>query len=538
MITHPLRKLALLVAALILGVLPSLVQAQWQQNGSHLYHTNGNVGIDINSPARELHIFETQTGTTPFPATIEANTSGLRIEHHFRQTPFAAYTPYRWDLQVNKNGFSIYDREEDEFRLAIDNDGRVGIGLTAPTHRLEVDGNAHIATELGIGGPATNRELEVYGSGNVTRFLNVGDNNAGIWARLTADNSTHDPGGPEVALHAYGNNTGVASQSTIYVTTHGALQDNQGIYSFALGECIGKGEGSHAIGVFGEAAGADRNIGIHGRVGVAANCPKGGRSYAIWGYSATNANGNFAGYFDGNTFCTSGVWSASDRKLKREVRDLEGVTEQLMRLQPKSYQFRTEEFPSMNLPETKQYGFLAQELQAEFPEMTMEIQSPTVRNKDGIVEHASVEFTGVNYQALIPMLVQGFQEQQQLIESQAQEIEALKAQISGTTQQKQASNIFNETQTIGTKAVLGNNIPNPFEGITQIPLFIPDHIQQAQLIIFDMTGKQLQAQPISTRGHTSIQIDAESLAAGMYIYTLIADGREIDSKRMILNPSR
>lgn len=39
---------------------------------------------------------------------------------------------------------------------------------------------------------------------------------------------------------------------------------------------------------------------------------------------------------------------------------------------------------------------------------------------------------------------------------------------------------------------------------------------------------------ISERGSISCALDASALQPGMYIYALIADGTEIDSKRMIL----
>lgn len=40
--------------------------------------------------------------------------------------------------------------------------------------------------------------------------------------------------------------------------------------------------------------------------------------------------------------------------------------------------------------------------------------------------------------------------------------------------------------------------------------------------------------PVETRNEGSISISAEQLQAGMYIYSLIIDGKLIDSKRMVL----
>ena len=46
--------------------------------------------------------------------------------------------------------------------------------------------------------------------------------------------------------------------------------------------------------------------------------------------------------------------------------------------------------------------------------------------------------------------------------------------------------------------------------------------------------KQLKNIPIIDRGNGSVLIQGSELLAGMYIYTLIADGKEVDTKRMIL----
>ena len=54
------------------------------------------------------------------------------------------------------------------------------------------------------------------------------------------------------------------------------------------------------------------------------------------------------------------------------------------------------------------------------------------------------------------------------------------------------------------------------------------------MIIYDMSGKQIKQININERGKTSVNITSEGLAAGMYLYSLIADGKVISTKRMIL----
>ena len=46
--------------------------------------------------------------------------------------------------------------------------------------------------------------------------------------------------------------------------------------------------------------------------------------------------------------------------------------------------------------------------------------------------------------------------------------------------------------------------------------------------------KQINEMNISERGKVSLTIEGYSLEAGIYLYSLIADGQVIDTKRMIL----
>jgi len=49
-----------------------------------------------------------------------------------------------------------------------------------------------------------------------------------------------------------------------------------------------------------------------------------------------------------------------------------------------------------------------------------------------------------------------------------------------------------------------------------------------------MNGTQLKSIELHPKGNGSITINGGEFNAGMYIYTLIADGQVIDTKQMIL----
>ncbi len=54
------------------------------------------------------------------------------------------------------------------------------------------------------------------------------------------------------------------------------------------------------------------------------------------------------------------------------------------------------------------------------------------------------------------------------------------------------------------------------------------------LYIYDLQGKQIKAMIVAGRGVTSEIIYGNELQAGLYIYSLVTDGKLIGSKQMIL----
>ena len=81
---------------------------------------------------------------------------------------------------------------------------------------------------------------------------------------------------------------------------------------------------------------------------------------------------------------------------------------------------------------------------------------------------------------------------------------------------------------------LFQNTPNPFTQNTTIAMLIPDEVANATLYVYDMQGTQKKSIPVNSRGNTSVTISGGEFIAGMYMYTLIADGKAIDTKQMIL----
>ena len=54
------------------------------------------------------------------------------------------------------------------------------------------------------------------------------------------------------------------------------------------------------------------------------------------------------------------------------------------------------------------------------------------------------------------------------------------------------------------------------------------------LNIYDMSGAQLKSIPLIQKGNGELTISSGEFKSGMYMYSLIADGKVIDTKRLIL----
>ena len=61
-----------------------------------------------------------------------------------------------------------------------------------------------------------------------------------------------------------------------------------------------------------------------------------------------------------------------------------------------------------------------------------------------------------------------------------------------------------------------------------------DDINEAKIVVYDMSGTQLKSYQLHHNGEGSLIINGGEYKAGMYIYVLIANGKAIDSKQMIL----
>lgn len=115
----------------------------------------------------------------------------------------------------------------------------------------------------------------------------------------------------------------------------------------------------------------------------------------------TDSPGAYFLYVNGNAFA-NGTWGSSDARLKTNVHSLTHAVELIQRLRGVRYEWRGEAFPGRALDPGPQLGFLAQEVEAVFPEL---------------IKTDASGFKALAYDKLTAVLVEGLKEQQIQIEA-------------------------------------------------------------------------------------------------------------------------
>ena len=254
--------------------------------------------------------------------------------------------------------------------------------------------------------------------------------------------------------------------------------------------------------------------------------------YAILGiadgsYTGGSSFASNAAYFVGNVLYSGSLIPVSDQKFKKDINTEENIMPRLMKLQPKNYRFDVEKNKTMAFSTQLQHGLISQEVEKVFPELVVDAYAPgssSDKNEDG----KPVAYKGLNYMGLISMLLKGMQEQQV-------QIEELKSKLVTTTANTLVVNDKNSLPVeIQNRAfALSQNIPNPFSENTTISYTVPSTTGKVILAVFDLNGKMLLQYNLQ-QGKNTIVVKGNTLSAGMYLYSLIADGQEVLSKKMVL----
>jgi hypothetical protein len=150
-------------------------------------------------------------------------------------------------------------------------------------------------------------------------------------------------------------------------------------------------------------------------------------TYFSWGYGGTynffgdkvkiGGDGNvapaYALYVSGNAYAT-GTWTSSDMRFKKNITTITDPLERLLKIRGTEFEFRSNEFADFAFAQGTQLGFIAQELENVFPEL---------------VSTESDGYKSVNYNGMIPVLLEAVKEQHKIIDGVKAENNELKARL-------------------------------------------------------------------------------------------------------------
>ena len=237
---------------------------------------------------------------------------------------------------------------------------------------------------------------------------------------------------------------------------------------------------------------------------------------------------DYAGYFEGNVYST-GSYLPSDEALKTNIQDLSGSLERVMQMRPVSYDYLTDQLPSMNLPTGTQFGLLANELQEVRPDLVREAVQPPTLDADGAQVADALTFKAMRMEGIIPDLIGSIQ----ALQARLDQLEAQLATCcaSGGARSEEQNGTEDPTSGGNAASIEQERLlisPNPFIDHTTLTYFVVE-TGKVSLQVSDNAGR-----PISTlreeqamTGAFTYEWDTQHLAAGTYFVALVVDGNVV-----------
>ena len=234
-------------------------------------------------------------------------------------------------------------------------------------------------------------------------------------------------------------------------------------------------------------------------------------------------------------------WSnISDRRIKNNIRANVPGLAFINSLQPVTYNLNLNAID--NLTGAKKAEIFDEREKASREAREQQIQTGFIaQDVEKIAKNIGYEFSGVEVDEIgvyslryaefvVPLVkaVQELSEQNDLLKEQIgelkEEIDFLKVSPRSATSSDQITDM--------PRAILYQNAPNPFSNQTVIKYELPDNAS-AYIYVFNMQGTLVKQIPLQSQ-QQNVTINGSELTAGMYLYSLIVNGKEVDTKRMIL----
>jgi hypothetical protein len=415
---------------------------------SQIFDNGASVGIGNTSPQSKLHVTGDIRVETTGQAGVNIYGSTLSAVRLYSNNNFIGGL---WN-NPSVDADAIYiANSANEPTLVVDGTDNVGIGTFNPTAKLHVVGTTILfegvdpvfvvkgntgtsfagititnntgVVQSNIGWDATNNVIKITRNSSLAAIAINNNEQVGIGTETPTNAQLH-----VVSTLANGG----LFQTNFVSTTSGGVNgtntatgnsDGIGVRGVAITASEGYGIGGSFEGNYEGVRGTVSTTATFGAIGLQGSASgAGGIRYGVSG-TASGGTFNYGLYCVGNGSYT-GTWTqVSDRKFKTNIKDLNGALSRIMQVSAKTYDMRIDEFPSLNLAKGTQFGFVAQELETVFPELVENGAAPGVNKEDVI------NYKGVNYIGMVPVLTKAIQEQQVIIEDLKKQNENLSKRL-------------------------------------------------------------------------------------------------------------
>lgn len=198
---------------------------------------------------------------------------------------------------------------------------------------------------------------------------------------------------------------------------------------------------------------------------------------------------------------SSGWYTSSDRRLKKEIHEDFSYHNKLYSIKTYDYKYKDDATDKL------QFGVMAQEMKDIYP---------------NLVEGNDEDGYAVNYTSMIPLLIRAVQDQKQTIDNLQDELAQLKSKITENNELAEALGIEGERMTI---------FPNPSSRVANITLK-GNTRGNISLEVVNLNGEVVQR--VAGNGSKSAEINTSDMLKGVYFVRYLRDGKVVETKRLLI----
>ena len=225
----------------------------------------------------------------------------------------------------------------------------------------------------------------------------------------------------------------------------------------------------------------------------------------------------------------------SDGRFKKDIQEnVPGLTF-INKLRPITYTWKKRELdkymnarfktgggearPSVEDDNTVATGFVAQEVEAAAKELKYEFDGVDAPKNEN-------DLYGLRYSEFVVPLVKAVQELSGIVREKDSVIDIMRNEI------RELQMKAGIGSSVDSRAVLGQNYPNPVRQSTVIEYSLPEKAGYPLISISDASGKVIKRIQLGTNSKGNITLNTSTLPSGVYNYSLVVDGKVKQTRKL------